>query len=125
MQVKKNDKVIILTGKDRSLTGEVIAVDRKNGKVKVARRNMMVKHRKPNPITGEAGARIDQENWIDASNVALYSEKKGGAVRTSARWRGKDGELFTTKRDAVASFGDAEAKVTKVRYSTKTEEIFD
>ena len=125
MQVKKNDKVIILTGKDRSLTGDVIAVDRKNGKVKVARRNMMVKHRKPNPITGEAGARIDQENWLDASNVALYSEKKGGAVRTSSRWRGKDGELFTSKREALASFGGEEGvQVKKVRYSSKTEEVF-
>ncbi|MBA2662487.1 MAG: 50S ribosomal protein L24 [Bradymonadaceae bacterium] len=126
MHVKKNDKVIILTGKDRNLTGEIIDIDLKKGRVKVARRNMIVKHKKPSPTTGEAGARIDQENWINASNVALFSEKTEGPVRTSARWKGKGGELFASRKDAALSFGqDAPERITKVRYAKKTEEVFD
>lgn len=126
MHVKKNDKVIILTGKDRELTGEVIEVDRRKGRVKVARRNMMTKHRRPNPITGEEGARIEVENWIDASNVAIYSEELERGVRTKIQFRGVNGELFETKKAARDSFGDeAPNVINKVRVSKKTEEVFD
>lgn len=126
MHVKKNDKVIILTGKDRELTGEIIAVDREKGRVKVARRNMMVKHRKPNPITGDSGARIESENWIDASNVALYSEKLERGVRTSKRWQGAGGELFESAKEALASLPEgSNVRVKKVRYAAKTGEVFE
>jgi large subunit ribosomal protein L24 len=126
MHVKKNDKVIILAGKDKGLTGEVIDVDRDKSRVKVARRNMIVKHQKPNPITGAEGARIDKENWIHSSNVALYSEKTEGPVRTTARWRGTGGTLFETKKAAVESFGaNVPERIVKVRYAKKTDEVFD
>lgn len=126
MHVKKNDKVIILTGKDRDLTGEIIAVDREKSRVKVARRNMMVKHRKPNPITGESGARVDLENWIHSSNVALFSEESGGAVRTKAGWQGFGGEIFDTKKGALDSFGDDKPDVVKkVRVAKKSGEVFE
>lgn len=126
MHVKKNDKVIILAGKDRDFTGEVIEVDPDQRRVKVARRNMMVKHRRPNPITGEEGARVEKENWIDASNVALYSEELEGPVRTEIRWKGASGELFDTKKAARDSFDDdAPGYIEKVRVSKKTDEVFD
>ena len=126
MHVKKNDKVYILTGKDRTLTGEVIAIDRKGGRVKVARRNMITKHRKPNPISGEAGARVEQESWIDASNVALLSTETGGPVRTQKRWKGAGGELFESKEAAAETFGENLPKVIqKVRFAPKTGEVFE
>lgn len=126
MHVKKNDNVIILTGKDRTLTGKIIEVDRKSGRVKVARRNMITKHRKPNPISGESGARVEIEGWIDASNVALLSEKTGGAVRTQKRWQGFGGEVFESPDAAKASFGDTvPERIKKVRFSPKTGEIFE
>lgn len=126
MHVKKNDKVIILTGKDRALIGEIIDVDREKRRVKVARRNMMIKHRKPNPITGDSGARIETENWIDASNVALYSEKLERGVRTTKRWQGAGGELFNSAAEAKASFPDeSSVAIKKVRYAVKTGEIFE
>lgn len=126
MHVKKNDNVIVLTGKDRGFTGEVIAVDRDRRRVKVARRNMITKHRRPNPITGEEGARVEVENWIDASNVALYSDELEGPVRTKKMWRGSGGELFATANEARASFGDEEPEgMKKVRVSKKTDEVFE
>ncbi len=126
MHVKKNDKVIILTGKDREFTGEIIEVDPAKRRVKVARRNMMVKHRRPNPISGEEGARIEQENWIDASNVALYSEELGKGVRTRKMWRGFGGEVYETKQAAMDSFdGEVPERIEKVRVSKKTDEQFD
>ncbi len=126
MHVKKNDKVVIRSGKDRGLTGQVIAVDPKKGRVKVNRRNMMVKHRKPNRITGEEGARIEIENWIDASNVSLYSEELDGPVRTKIEWVGKNGERFASRKEAAESFeAEVPDRIDKVRVSKKTEEVFD
>lgn len=125
MHVKKNDKVIILSGKDRGQTGEILEVDPKKGRVKVARRNKIVKHKKPNPITGAAGARIEKEGWLNSSNVMLYSAQESKGVRTYARYVGKDNALFETKHAAEASFGDAAPTVIqKVRIS-KAGELFD
>lgn len=126
MHVKKGDKVVITAGKEKGNKGEIIAIDRKHGRVKVERRNMIVKHKKPNVLTGEEGARIEKENWIDVSNVSLYSEKADGPVRTQMRFVGKGSELFVNQADAKASFGsDAPQRIHKVRFSPKTSEIFD
>ena len=126
MHIRVGDKVVVTTGKDAGERGEVITIDRNKNRVKVTRRNMMVKHRRPNPLTGAEGARIEVEAWIHASNVALYSEKADGAVRTQARFVGKGGDLFATKHEAVTSFGkDAPAAIQKVRFAPKTGETFD
>lgn len=126
MHVKKGDEVVILAGKDRGLRGEVLAVDPKKGRVKVARRNMVVKHRKPNPLTGESGARVEEENWIHASNVGLYSEERDGPVRTGKKFVGAGGELFDSKQEAAESFGDEQPdRIQKVRVGKQTGEVFD
>jgi large subunit ribosomal protein L24 len=125
MHVKKNDKVIILAGKDKGQTGEILEVDRKKGRVKVARRNKIVKHKKPNQLTGQAGERIEKEGWLHASNVLLYSEEQGKGVRTYVRYVGQGDALFTSKHEAKASFGeDVPAVINKVRVS-KSGELFD
>ena len=126
MHVKKGDKVVITAGKDSGYDGEIIQIDRKHGRVKVQRRNMIVKHRRPNPLTGEEGARVDLEGWIDVSNVSLYSEKADGPVRTQKRWVGKGSELFENEAAARDSFGsDQPKRINKVRYAVKTGEVFD
>lgn len=125
MHVKKGDTVVILAGKEKGERGEIIDIDRKHGRVKVERRNMIVKNKKPNLLTGEEGAVIEKENWIDASNVLIFSEKLQKGVRTQARWVGKGGSLHSTRTEAVASFGsDAPERIQKVRYSVKSEETF-
>lgn len=128
MHVKKGDTVIVIAGKDRldKLKGEVLEVDKKKNRVKVARANMMTKHQKPQPILGREGARVETENWIHASNVALYSEKLDRGVRTQKRFVGKDNQLFLNKKDALESFGDNPPRyIQKVRFCPKTEEVFD
>ena len=126
MHVKLKDTVVLLSGKDAGAKGEVIALDRAKGRVKVERRNMMTKHQKPNPVTGAEGSRVKRENWIDASNVALFNEKLGHGERTSNRYVGKDGELFSSKPQAKASFGDAApAVIQKVRVGKKSQHVYD
>ena len=90
MHVKMKDKVVVTTGKDKGQTGEVIAIDHAKGRIKVARRNMIIKHKRPNPLTGEEGNRLEIEGWINASNVALYNEELKGGERTSSFYVGKE-----------------------------------
>lgn len=126
MHVKKGDKVIITAGKDRGLVGEVLTVDPEKNRVKVHRGNMVVKHQRPNPLTGQEGARIEKEGWIHASNVSLYSEEREGPVRTQIRFVGEGGDLYADRKEAVESFGsETPERIQKVRYSPKTEEVFD
>lgn len=126
MHVKMKDKVVLLSGKDKGTTGEVIAIDHARGRVKVARRNMIVKHKKPNPVTGEAGNRLEIEGWLNSSNVALYNEELGKGERTSSKYVGKDGAFFSSKPEAKNSFGDAKPSVIKkVRVGKKSNHVYD
>ena len=123
MKIKKGDVVIILSGKERGNTGRVLRVDTKSDRVFVEGRNIVKRHQRANAAGLEAGI-ISKEAGIHVSNVALYSEKLKRGVRVSARYEGKDSALFTTKAEALKSFGEPVARINKVRYCVKTGEIF-
>ena len=82
MHIKTGDTVVVLSGEDKGVQGEVIAVSPEEGKVIVKGVNIIHKHVKPRK-QGETGGIIDAEGAIYASNVALYcpSCKKGIRVR--------------------------------------------
>ena len=80
MHIKKGDTVVVLSGDDKGVQGEVIAVSREEGKVLVKGANIIHKHVKPRK-QGEAGGIIDAEGAIYASKVALYCPKCGKGVR--------------------------------------------
>ena len=83
MHIKKGDTVVVLSGDDKGVQGEVIAVSREEGKVIVKGANIIHKHVKPRK-QGEAGGIIDAEGAIYASKVALYCPncKQGVRVKT-------------------------------------------
>jgi large subunit ribosomal protein L24 len=68
MNVKKDDKVIILTGKDKGKTGSVIKAMPKEGKVIVSGVNISKKHQKARK-SGEKGQIIEKAMPISVSNV--------------------------------------------------------
>ncbi len=74
MKIKKNDNVIVLTGKDRGTKAKVLKVFPKKNKVLVEGVNMAKKHVKSRSQS-KPGERIDRAIPIDASNVALVSKK--------------------------------------------------
>ena len=84
LHIKKGDTVVVLSGDDKGVQGEVIAVSREEGKVLVKGANIIHKHVKPRK-QGEAGGIIDAEGAIYASKVALYCDncKKGVRVKTT------------------------------------------
>ena len=82
MHIKKGDTVVVLSGDDKGVKGEVIAASPEEGKVIVKDANIIHKHVKPRK-QGESGGIIDAEGAIYASKVALYCStcKKGVRVR--------------------------------------------
>lgn len=69
MHIKKGDKVVVLAGKDKGATGEVIHAFPKENKVVVSGVNKMKKHMRPTKQGGK-GQVVDKEMPLHASNVA-------------------------------------------------------
>jgi large subunit ribosomal protein L24 len=70
MHIKKGDKVIVIAGKDKGQTGEVVLSIPKENKVVVAGVNKAKKHQKPRK-QGSKGQVLEKEMPIHASNVKL------------------------------------------------------
>ena len=70
MTIKKNDSVIILTGKDKGKTGKVVKAIPRDNKVIVEGLNIVKKHQRPRK-EGQKGQVVDQAMPIHVSNVAL------------------------------------------------------
>ena len=71
--IKKGMNVKILVGKDKSKSGEIIEVDRKNFRAKVKDINMVKKHIKT--TKEKKGGLFTKENFIHLSNLKLIDEK--------------------------------------------------
>lgn len=80
MKIKKGDKVIMLSGKDRSKTGTVQRTDPKAGKVVVQGLNLVKRHMRPKK-QGQKGQVVSVERWVSASSVAFVSKDSGKATR--------------------------------------------
>ncbi len=82
-KIKKGDQVIVLTGKDKGKTGEVLKVLPAKGRAIVQGVNVATKHQKPS--MNEAGGIVNKELTIDLSNIALIDPKDGKAVRVGIK----------------------------------------
>jgi len=99
-KIKKGDKVVVLSGKDKGRTGEVVKAMPKEGKVIVSGVNVHARHRKPTQVNPQGGIER-KEAPLDVSNVAIatadgkptrvrFEERDGKKVRVAA----KTGELI-------------------------------
>lgn len=79
MNLKKGDRVVVLSGKDRGREGVISRVFPKENKVIVDGINIAKKHQKSTRATVQAGI-IDREMPVDASNVAILSQGKPSRV---------------------------------------------
>ena len=78
-KIKKGDKVIVLSGRDRGAEGEVIQVMPKEDRVVVRGVNLIKKHQRQTPQ--QEGGIITREAPIHVSNVALKDPSTGKATR--------------------------------------------
>ena len=99
-KIIKGDKVIVVTGKDKGKTGEVIQIFTKSHKALVSGINMSIKHTKQSEKN--AGGRIPKEAQIHISNLALMDPKSNIATKVGfklvdgkkIRFAKKSGELI-------------------------------
>lgn len=80
ISLKKQDKVQVITGKDKGKVGEILELCRKSGRIKVKGINVMTVHIKPRR-QGEIGGIQKREAYINASNVMPIDAMTGKPVR--------------------------------------------
>ena len=87
MNIKKNDTVIVLSGKDKGKKGKVLTALPKENKLIVEGVSMATVHQKPRK-QGEEGGILHKEIPIRADKVALYCAKCGKGVRVGYKLDG-------------------------------------
>lgn len=114
LHVKKGDRVRVLSGKDRGITAEVIAVDPQNQRVTVQGVNLVKKHRRESQTpTGRKveGGIITVEAPIHVSNVQLVVTVDGKEVPTRVGYK----RVEVTKRRSDGSEYKAQRSVRIAR----------
>ena len=88
-KIRKGDKVVVLSGKDKGRTGEVVKALPKEGKVIVSGVNVHASHRKPSQTNPQGGIER-KEAPLHVSNVAIADPKTGAPTRV--RFEERDGK---------------------------------
>jgi large subunit ribosomal protein L24 len=86
-KIRKGDKVIVLTGRDKDRTGEVIEVRPAEGRALVRGVNLVKRHQKQS-ATQEGGI-VSKEGPIHLSNLALADPKDGKPTRVGFKFVGE------------------------------------
>ena len=85
--IRKNDNVLVITGKDRGKRGRVLKVLPGDGAIRliVEGVNMIKRHTKPNPGKNVKGGIVEREASLHASNVQLVCPECGAQTRVGHR----------------------------------------
>ena len=98
------------TANARPLRGQVIAVDPREGKVKVEGAAIVKTHRKAVPQMNNEGGIMEKEAWVDISNVALIDPETGKPTRVK----------YEVKRRQKSSCGEKRKVNSANRWNEKT-----
>ena len=101
-KIRKGDRVIVLSGREKGKKGEVLKIQRKDQRVLVQGVNIV--KRQTRPQTGNPGGIVEKEAALAISSVALVDPKTGEATRVGFRFL-EDGR--------------------KVRFAKKSGEVID
>ena len=118
MKVKKNDTVLVLTGKDAGKTAKVLVAMPKDNKVVVDGINVQKKHKKARSAQ-EVSSIVNQSGAIDASNVMVICPVCNKATRVAYKTEGDKKVRVCKKCGAVLDAGK-EAKEVKKATKRKT-----
>ena len=101
-KIKKGDDVIVLSGKDKGRTGQVLSV-LNNTRVVVENINIVKKHQKGNPNTGQESGIVEKEMPIHISNVLLLNPitNKGDKVGIKKLEDGTKVRYFKSNNEVV------------------------
>ncbi len=100
-KIRKDDDVIVITGKDKGNRGNVLRVA--DDYVLVSGINKVKKHQKPNPVKGEAGGIVEMEKPIHISNVAIFNatSKKADRVGIKTLEDGRKVRVFKSSGEMI------------------------
>lgn len=79
MRVRRGDNVVVISGRDKGKTGEVLRVDRERNRILVQGVNMVKRHQRPTQTS--PGGINEFEAMLHASNVALVDPKTDKPTR--------------------------------------------
>lgn len=79
MKIKKGDRVVVLTGRSKGVTGDVLKVMPKENRAIVQGVNVVKRHTKP--TAGSSGGIVEKESSIHVSNLAHVDPESGRATR--------------------------------------------
>ena len=101
-KIKKGDDVIVLSGKDKGRTGQVLSV-LNNSRVVVENINIVKKHQKGNPNTGQESGIVEKEMPIHISNVLILNPitNKGDKVGIKKLEDGTKVRYFKSNNEVV------------------------
>ena len=131
--VKKGDKVLVITGKDKGKVADVVEVSPKEGKVLVEGVNVVTKHQKPRSQQDKGGI-VKKSAPIDASNVQVvcpvcgkatrvaHSVIEGKKVRSCKKCNGSLDKEYVkaTKKETKKTVKAEDLKGAKLKKSTTT-----
>lgn len=103
-KIKKDDKVMVIAGKDKGKIGKVLRINLKKEQVLVEKVNMVKRHTKGNPYAQQAGGILEKEAPIAVSNVQVICNACTKTTRIGYRFT-EDGK--------------------KIRFCKKCSEILD
>ncbi|MEM7358623.1 MAG: 50S ribosomal protein L24 [Pseudomonadota bacterium] len=88
-KIKKGDQVIVISGRDKGKTGELLQV-LSDGRALVNDVNLVKKHTKPNPMAGVTGGIMQKEAPIQMSNLAILNPTTNKADKVRIEGEGKE-----------------------------------
>jgi large subunit ribosomal protein L24 len=121
--IRRDDEVVVISGKDKRQRGKVLSVQFEKGRVIVEGLNTVKRHTKPTQAAPQGGI-VTKAAPLDVSNVMLYCPDCDGPVRSAIRWVGDSGSYHDTPQGAVAALKD-DSKPRKVRVCKKCGQGFD
>ena len=98
-KIRKGDKVIVLTGRDKGRTGEVISVRPEEERALVRGVNMVKRHQRQTPQ--QQGGIITKEASIHLSNIALADPKDGKPTRVGFKVMNDGRKVRIARRSGV------------------------
>lgn len=100
-KVRRDDEVIVLTGKDKGKRGKVKNV-LSTGKAIVEGINLVKKHQKPVPAMNQPGGIVEKETAIDLSNLAIFNAATSKADRVGFKIEnGKKVRVFKSNGETI------------------------
>jgi large subunit ribosomal protein L24 len=83
-KIKKNDMVMVITGRDRGKTGKVMRVLPERGRVVIERLNIVKRHSKSRGAQSPGGI-VEKEASINISNVMIFCDRCNAPVRIGVK----------------------------------------